>query len=122
MNDELHGAGLRSSRRWARNRFYASMSHQLRTPINAVIGWLIMLEQRFGPPTPNEGRSATLAQGGAHLLSRERRSISSIEAGRSVSLQPVMFPALIEDLFVTVRPLAEYGSTLGLKWKAVPSS
>jgi signal transduction histidine kinase len=42
--------------------------------------------------------------------------LSKIEAGKiELSLQPVMFPSLIEDLFVTVRPLAdEYGSTLSL--------
>jgi signal transduction histidine kinase len=43
--------------------------------------------------------------------------LSKIEAGKiELSLQPVMFPSLIDDLFVTVRPLAdEYGSTLTLE-------
>jgi len=40
--------------------------------------------------------------------------LSKIEAGKiDLRLQPVSFPSLIEDLFVTVRPLADqYGSTL----------
>jgi len=46
--------------------------------------------------------------------------LSKIEAGKiELSLQPVMFPSLIEDLFVTVRPLAdEYGSSLVLEMEA----
>jgi signal transduction histidine kinase len=48
--------------------------------------------------------------------------LSKIEAGKiELSLQPVMFPALVEDLFVTVRPLAdEYGSTLMLDMENDP--
>jgi signal transduction histidine kinase len=43
--------------------------------------------------------------------------LSKIEAGKiDVRLQPVAFPSLIEDLFVTVRPLADqYGSELTLE-------
>src|SRR5207237_1384171 len=51
------------------------------------------------------------------LLETEAREAGKIE----LSLQPVMFPSLIEDLFVTVRPLAdEYGSTLTLEMDAEP--
>jgi signal transduction histidine kinase len=43
--------------------------------------------------------------------------LSKIEAGKiDLRLQPVEFPMLIEDLFVTVRPLAdEHGSALSLE-------
>jgi signal transduction histidine kinase len=48
--------------------------------------------------------------------------LSKIEAGKiELTLQPVMWPALVEDLFITVRPLAdEYGSTLTLEMEGDP--
>jgi signal transduction histidine kinase len=46
--------------------------------------------------------------------------LSKIEAGKfELSVQPTAFPALIEDLFVTVRPMAdEHGSELTLRHEA----
>jgi signal transduction histidine kinase len=96
------------------------MSHELRTPINAVIGYsTIMLDNIYGPLNvkQKEGLQRTL-KAARHLLElvNDVLDLSKIEAGKiELSLQPVMFPSLIEDLFVTVRPLAdEYGSTLSL--------
>jgi signal transduction histidine kinase len=97
------------------------MSHELRTPINAVIGYsTLMLDNIYGPlnAKQKEGLQRTL-KAARHLLElvNDVLDLSKIEAGKiELSLQPVMFPSLIEDLFVTVRPLAdEYGSTLGLE-------
>jgi two-component system, sensor histidine kinase len=125
MNDELHRRQLALEQAMgARNRFYASMSHELRTPINAVIGYsTLMLDNIYGPlnAKQKEGLQRTL-KAARHLLElvNDVLDLSKIEAGKiELSLQPVMFPALIEDLFVTVRPLAdEYGSTLALEMDA----
>jgi signal transduction histidine kinase len=104
----------------ARSAAKLSMSHALRTPINAVIGYsTIMLDNIYGPLNvkQKEGLQRTL-KAARHLLElvNDVLDLSKIEAGKiELSLQPVMFPSLIEDLFVTVRPLAdEYGSTLSL--------
>jgi signal transduction histidine kinase len=121
MNEELHRHQIALEQAMgARNRFYASMSHELRTPINAVIGYsTIMLDNIYGPlnAKQKEGLQRTL-KAARHLLElvNDVLDLSKIEAGKiELSLQPVMFPSLIEDLFVTVRPLAdEYGSTLSL--------
>ncbi len=121
MNDELHRRQVALEQAMgARNRFYASMSHELRTPINAVIGYsTLMLDNIYGPlnAKQKEGLQRTL-KAARHLLElvNDVLDLSKIEAGKiELSLQPVMFPPLIEDLFVTVRPLAdEYGSTLSL--------
>ncbi|GAC1488699.1 MAG: hybrid sensor histidine kinase/response regulator [Gemmatimonadaceae bacterium] len=121
MNDELHRRQVALEQAMgARNRFYASMSHELRTPINAVIGYsTIMLDNIYGPlnAKQKEGLQRTL-KAARHLLElvNDVLDLSKIEAGKiELTLQPVLFPSLIEDLFVTVRPLAdEYGSTLSL--------
>jgi signal transduction histidine kinase len=122
MNDELHRRQVALEQAMgARNRFYASMSHELRTPINAVIGYsTLMLDNIYGPlnAKQKEGLQRTL-KAARHLLElvNDVLDLSKIEAGKiELSLQPVMFPSLIEDLFVTVRPLAdEYGSALSLE-------
>jgi two-component system, sensor histidine kinase len=127
MNDELHRRQIALEQAMgARNRFYASMSHELRTPINAVIGYsTLMLDNIYGPlnAKQKEGLQRTL-KAARHLLElvNDVLDLSKIEAGKiELSLQPVMFPALIEDLFVTVRPLAdEYGSSLSLEMDGEP--
>jgi signal transduction histidine kinase len=127
MNDELHRRQVALEQAMgARNRFYASMSHELRTPINAVIGYsTLMLDNIYGPlnAKQKEGLQRTL-KAARHLLElvNDVLDLSKIEAGKiELSLQPVMFPAVIEDLFVTVRPLAdEYGSSLGLEMDGEP--
>jgi signal transduction histidine kinase len=127
MNEELHRRQIALEQAMgARNRFYASMSHELRTPINAVIGYsTLMLDNIYGPLNgkQKEGLQRTL-KAARHLLElvNDVLDLSKIEAGKiELSLQPVMFPALIDDLFVTVRPLAdEYGSTLSLTMESEP--
>ena len=127
MNEELHRRQIALEQAMgARNRFYASMSHELRTPINAVIGYsTLMLDGIYGPlnAKQKEGLQRTL-KAARHLLElvNDVLDLSKIEAGKiELSVQPVMFPALIEDLFVTVRPLAdEYGSPLTLEMQSEP--
>ena len=127
MNDELHRRQVALEQAMgARNRFYASMSHELRTPINAVIGYsTLMLDNIYGPlnAKQKEGLQRTL-RAARHLLElvNDVLDLSKIEAGKiELSLQPVTFPALIEDLFVTVRPLADdYESTLALDMESGP--
>jgi signal transduction histidine kinase len=127
MNEELHRRQLALEQAMgARNRFYASMSHELRTPINAVIGYsTLMLDNIYGPlnAKQKEGLQRSL-RAARHLLElvNDVLDLSKIEAGKiELSLQPVMFPALIDDLFVTVRPLAdEYGSSLTLEMETEP--
>ncbi len=101
-----------------RNRFYASMSHELRTPINAVIGYsTLMIDNIYGPlnDKQREGLQRTL-KAARHLLElvNDVLDLSKIEAGKiELALQSVSIPSLIEDLFVTVRPLAdEHGTSL----------
>ncbi len=100
----------------SRNRFYASMSHELRTPINAVIGYsTLMLDGIYGPLSDKqrEGLGRTL-KAARHLLElvNDVLDLSKIEAGKiELSLQPVAIPVLIDDLLVTVRPLADEHKT-----------
>jgi signal transduction histidine kinase len=102
------------------------MSHELRTPINAVLGYsTLLLESIYGPLNEKQTEGITRTHKAAkHLLElvNDVLDLSKIEAGKiDLRLQPVSFPALIEDLFVTVRPLADqYGSSLAIEHTGEP--
>ena len=122
LNDELAERQMELERAMAaRSRFYASMSHELRTPINAVLGYsTLLLENIYGPLNEKQAEGITRTHKAAkHLLElvNDVLDLSKIEAGKiDLRLQPVSFPSLIEDLFVTVRPLADqYGSSLSIE-------
>ena len=120
VNDQLRSANEELRNRqaeleramWARSRFYASMSHELRTPINAVLGYTtLMLDEIYGPLTTRQAESLGRVEKAArHLLElvNDVLDLSKIEAGRiELNVEPVGFPMLIDDLFVSVRPLAD---------------
>ena len=121
-NDELQRRQADLERAMtARSRFYASMSHELRTPINAILGYsTLLLENIYGPLAEKQAEGIQRTHKAAkHLLElvNDVLDLSKIEAGKvDLKLQPVSVPELVEDLFVTVRPLAdERGSTLALE-------
>ena len=122
LNAELHTRQVELEQAMGvRNRFYASMSHELRTPINAVIGYsTLLIDNIYGPlnEKQREGLQRTL-KAARHLLElvNDVLDLSKIEAGKiELALQPVNIEALIEDLFVTVRPLAdEFETTLSFE-------
>ena len=127
LNDELGERQSELERAMAaRSRFYASMSHELRTPINAVLGYsTLLLENIYGPLNEKQAEGISRTHKAAkHLLElvNDVLDLSKIEAGKiDLRLQPVQFPLLIDDLFVTVRPLADqYGSPLALRHEGDP--
>ncbi len=110
----------------ARSRFYASMSHELRTPINAILGYSsLLLDNIYGELNEQQSRGIERANKAArHLLElvNDILDLSKIEAGKvDLEIQNATFPDVIQDLFITVRPLAdEHGSELALDPCPVP--
>jgi signal transduction histidine kinase len=96
----------------ARGRFYAAMSHELRTPINAIMGYNeLLLSSIYGPLSPEQSRGVERSQRAArHLLElvNDVLDLSKLEAGKmELQIEEVSMPALIDDLFTTIRPLAD---------------
>ena len=90
-----------------RSRFFASLSHELRTPINAVIGYNHLLqEQIFGELSERQHEALEKANRSAqHLLELidDILDISKIEAGKlEVFPEPVDLAALVRDTATTV--------------------
>ncbi len=129
VNDELQRRQFELERATtARSRFYASMSHELRTPINAVLGYsTLMLDGIYGPlnEKQKEGLERT-HRAAKHLLElvNDVLDLSKIEAGKiELAMQPVQFPNLVDDLFVTVAPFAAENKTqLNLSMEGEPVS
>lgn len=112
----------------ARSRFYASMSHEVRTPINAILGYCSLLkENAFGPLNERQQQGVDRTyRAGQHLLElvNDVLDLAKIDAGKlELEPQEVAFPALVEDLFVTLGPLAEqFGCELLLVAEGEPRS
>jgi PAS domain S-box-containing protein len=127
VNDELSERQRELERAiGARSRFYASMSHELRTPINAILGYSsLLLDNIYGELNESQLRGIERTNRAAkHLLElvNDILDLSKIEAGKlELQIEPVTVPTVIEDLFITVRPLAEeQGSQLTLVHEGDP--
>ncbi len=91
-----------------RSRFFASLSHELRTPINAVIGYNHLLrDELFGPLNERQAGAVDKANRSAqHLLELvdDILDISKIEAGKlEIYPQDVDLAALLLDTSTSVQ-------------------
>ncbi len=77
----------------AKSGFLSSMSHELRSPLNAILGFAQLMETATPPPTETQApRIAQILQAGWHLLKliNEILDLAVIESGKvSLSLEPV---------------------------------
>ena len=84
----------------AKSDFLSSMSHELRSPLNAILGFAQLMESDTPAPTPFQGESiAHILRAGWHLLKliNEILDLAKVESGQipmdevPVSLDDVMF-------------------------------
>ncbi|HMI57171.1 MAG TPA: ATP-binding protein [Gemmatimonadaceae bacterium] len=92
--------------------FLATISHELRTPINAVIGYTQLLtEEIYGPVSKLQREHlGRVRASGTHLLElvEELLSYARIEAGvEVVRAEKVLVSEVIEQSLVLVRPMAD---------------
>lgn len=91
-NSELESAGyLAEKANLAKSSFLSDMSHELRSPLNAILGFAQLLESETPPPTASQKQSiAQILQSGWHLLALINGilDLAKIEAGQ-VLREPV---------------------------------
>jgi signal transduction histidine kinase len=119
-SDQLREAGE------AKNRFWANISHELRTPVNGVIGLTsLLLDPGADPVTAEQRQQITLIRdtGGTLLaLVNELLDMARAEQGRlEPRLVPVDVPALLADLSELLGPMAgQAGLVLTVDMTAAP--
>ncbi len=94
----------------SKSRFLATMSHEFRTPLNAILGFAQLLQMDDTLPNAQRAKINLIRDSGDHLLGliSDVLDMASIEAGK-VRLQPVALDlrALIEVACDAVRIRAE---------------
>jgi PAS domain S-box-containing protein len=95
----------------AKSDFLSSMSHELRSPLNAILGFAQLLESGTPPPTPSQITSiAQILKAGWYLLEliNEILDLALIESGRlSLSLEPTSLHDVLQDCQAMIEPLAQ---------------
>ena len=93
-NSELQSAKVLAEKaNLAKSDFLSSMSHELRSPLNAILGFAQLMETESPEPTPSQQESiGRILQAGWHLLNliNEILDLAKIESGKfSMSPEPV---------------------------------
>ncbi len=95
----------------AKSDFLSSMSHELRSPLNAILGFAQLMESDSPPPTPSQKESiAQILQAGWHLLKliNEILDLAKIESGKvSLSPEPVSLAEVMRECQAMMEPQAQ---------------
>jgi PAS domain S-box-containing protein len=95
----------------AKSDFLSSMSHELRSPLNAILGFAQLMESAVPPPTDSQTKSiAQIIQAGWYLLQliNEVLDLAVIESGSvSLSCETVSLDDLMLECNNMMEPLAE---------------
>src|SRR5688572_18478447 len=95
----------------AKSDFLSNMSHELRSPLNAILGFAQLLESTDPPPTAFQSESiAQILQAGWHLLKliNEVLDLAVVESGKvSISLEPVPLAGVLAECQAMMEPQAQ---------------
>ena len=95
----------------AKSDFLSSMSHELRSPLNAILGFAQLMESDSPPPTPSQKESiAQILQAGWHLLKliNEILDLAKIESGQvPLSPEPVSLAEVMLECQGMIEPQAQ---------------
>ena len=94
----------------AKSEFLSHMSHDLRTPINGILGMLAILEKSEGDLERQRDCRRKIRVSVEHLLSlvNDVLQVSRLESGRPAAVEePFDLRAVLEDCVTILSPLAE---------------
>jgi len=95
----------------AKSDFLSSMSHELRSPLNAILGFAQLMESDSPTPTPSQQESiGQILNAGWYLLEliNEILDLAMIESGKlSMSLEPVSLVEVMLECQSMIEPLAQ---------------
>ncbi len=99
----------------AKSEFLSHMSHDLRTPINGILGMLTILEKSQDDPERQRDCRNKIRVSAEHLLSlvNDVLQVSKLESGRpAVVEEPFDLCTVLEDCIAVLSPLAEERTVL----------
>ena len=95
----------------AKSDFLSSMSHELRSPLNAILGFAQLMESAVPPPSRSQAESiGQILQAGWHLLKliNEILDLAVIESGKvSLSSEPVSLAEVLSECQAMMEPQAQ---------------
>jgi len=95
----------------AKSEFLSSMSHELRSPLNAILGFAQLMDSSTPTPTPKQKSSINqILQAGWYLLEliNEILDLALIESGKlSLSMESISLSEVLHDCQAMVEPLAQ---------------
>ena len=95
----------------AKSDFLSSMSHELRSPLNAILGFAQLMESGSPLPTDSQKRSIDqILQAGWYLLEliNEILDLALIESGKlSLSLEPISLAEVMRECQAMIEPQAQ---------------
>ncbi len=111
MNQKLQEAltAARSANE-AKSNFLSNMSHDIRTPMNAIVGFSVLLEKDADKPEKVREYTRKITASSHHLLSliNDVLDMSKIESGRtSLNVEQFSLPELLEELGIILVPQAK---------------
>ncbi len=107
-NAEIESARVAAEKaNQAKSEFLSSMSHELRSPLNAILGFAQLMENDTPPPSPSQTTSINqILESGWYLLSliNEILDLATVESGKiALSMEPVS----VADVFREIQTMME---------------
>jgi PAS domain S-box-containing protein len=111
VEDELiHAKATAEQANLAKSDFLSNMSHELRSPLNAILGFAQLMDSDVTPPTPPQKESiGQILRAGWYLLDliNEILDLALIESGRmSLSQEPMSLVDVLLDCQTMIEPQA----------------
>jgi len=95
----------------AKSDFLSNMTHELRSPLNAILGFAQLIDQGSPAPTPTQKSSVDqILKAGWYLLDLigEILDLASIESGKlQLTLEPVALSGVLLDCHALMEPQAQ---------------
>lgn len=111
MNQNLQEAfDAAKSANEAKSNFLSNMSHDIRTPMNAIVGFSVLLEKDADNPEKVREYTRKITASGHHLLSiiNDVLDMSKIENGKtSLNIDCFSLPKLLEEISIIIMPQAK---------------
>ncbi len=111
LNQKLQEAlNAAQSANEAKSNFLSNMSHDIRTPMNAIVGFSVLLEKDAGDPEKVREYTRKITASSHHLLSliNDVLDMSKIESGKtSLNVDRFSLPELLEELSIILMPQAK---------------